>query len=100
MLASLNLVVRCPPYAVPCESYRPDLALSYQFDLVRVNGTLRVDLSSMLAWPSQHSSNQTFLLRRPSDVAWVETIFNELSGPAVTAKYDPQKGAFRLNLRE
>ena len=88
----------CPPYAVPCESYRPDLALSYQFDIVRAEGGLRVDLSSMLAWPSQHSSNQTSLLRRPTDLAWVKTVFNELSGPAVTAKYDQQTGAFRLTI--
>ncbi len=90
----------CPPYAVPCESYRTDLAVSYQFDIVPVNGTLRVNLETIMAWPSQHTSNQTFLSRDRSNIAWVQNIFNELSGPAVTAKYDRNSGAFRLSVAD
>jgi hypothetical protein len=58
----------CPLYAIPCESYRPDLALSYQFNIVRNAKTNipSVDLLSMRAWPSQHTLNQTHLLVNPS----------------------------------
>jgi hypothetical protein len=77
----------CPLYAVPCESYRPDLSLAYQFEIVwdEKSGRHRIDLSRMRAWPTQHSLNQTQLLTAPQDLEWVHQIFNELSGPFVTS---------------
>lgn len=91
----------CPLYAIPCEQYRPELALTYKFEVLTqpTTGYPYVDLSNILAYPSKHDSFQTFRAKEKIDIYWIQNIFNEMSSPlGATADYDEKLGAFRIKV--
>jgi poly-gamma-glutamate synthesis protein (capsule biosynthesis protein) len=89
----------CPLYAIPCEQYRPELALSYKFQVVSTPSGPRVDLSNVLAFPSRHDEFQTWRVTAKEDIEWLENTLNEMSSPnGSSARFDPEMGAFRIKI--
>lgn len=88
----------CPLYAIPCEQYRPELALSYQFEIIQTHSGPKVDLTKMLAYPTRHTTEQTFRVQDWNDIDWIENIFNELSSPyGANATYSRDIGAYIIS---
>eukprot|EP01127_Copromyxa_protea_P014319 TRINITY_DN3969_c0_g1_i1.p1 TRINITY_DN3969_c0_g1~~TRINITY_DN3969_c0_g1_i1.p1 ORF type:complete len:389 (-),score=78.48 TRINITY_DN3969_c0_g1_i1:105-1271(-) len=89
----------CPLYAIPCIDYRPDLALTYKFEVANTATGPRIDTTNILAYPSKHDHFQTFLATEQEDIDWIADKFNALSNPVGTAAaYDQSLGAFRIKL--
>lgn len=93
----VGVVDFCPIYAVPCEAYRPDLALNYKFNVETSNGIPSIDLKSMTAFPSQHSDEQTFLVTDRNELHWISSIWNELSQP-LTLEFNSTLGGFEIEI--
>lgn len=91
----------CPLYAIPCEQYRPDIALTYQFDVVQgQDGLPKVDLDSMFAYPTRHDEFQVFRIASGSrDLQWIEAIYNELS-PNTAVTFDESRNAFKIQVKQ
>lgn len=90
----------CPVYAVPCAAYRPELALTYKFEIISdTRGYPHVDLNNIIAYPSEHDEFQTNRVTNKHDIEWIAHIFNAMSSPlGSTAVYDESIGAYRIHV--
>jgi hypothetical protein len=61
-----------------------------------VEGYPKVDLNNILGYPSKHTNEQTFLVEDPSDLHWINAIWNEISAPDLTSEYDEGLKAFKI----
>lgn len=76
---------------------RPELSVTYRFD---IGSGGRLDLSSIRAYPSIHSSNQTARATDSHDLKWMQDTLNELSCPGACFSYNATLGAFTVAIAQ